>query len=195
MYKQINFIELNDLPILDLYTEFNRLLDNNTIKWFDYSNDQLCINTIPSKPDDIHLGRGSLIYDWDNADVDGSGNVINLNVKEITLEEDSFTMLASPFKGTLFEQVYNALNKKYHLGRVRIINAKSKTCLSWHSDSTLRVHYPLKTQEGCMMIIEDEIKILEKNKWYLTNTLKNHTAINSSIETRLHLVAVIIGER
>jgi hypothetical protein len=46
-----------------------------------------------------------------------------------------------------------------------------------------------------MMIIEDEIKILEKNKWYLTNTLKNHTAINSSIETRLHLVAVIIGER
>ncbi len=190
----MNFIELNDLPKLDLTSEFDKLLDDGTIHWAEHTDDQICLNTIPSKPDDIHFGRGSLTFDWDYASVDEAGKLV-LPLREEKVAENDFTQLATPFKGTMFEEVYNALDKKYHLGRVRLMNSKPKTCLSWHTDATLRVHYPLKTQNGCFMVINDEVKILEKHKWYWTNTHNYHTAVNSSKDTRLHLVAVIIEEK
>jgi hypothetical protein len=43
------------------------------------------------------------------------------------------------------------------------------------------------------MVIEDEVKHLEQNKWYFTNTTKEHTAFNASKENRIHLVANILG--
>ena len=53
-------------------------------------------------------------------------------------------------------------------------------------------HYPVKTQDGCFMVIENEIKYLELNNWYWTNTVLLHTAFNASKEDRIHLVAVIL---
>lgn len=50
----------------------------------------------------------------------------------------------------------------------------------------------MKTQEGCLMIIDDQVKHLKKHTWYYTETLVGHTAINSSKENRLHLVATVI---
>ena len=108
------------------------------------------------------------------------------------LQEEQFTTLCSAFKGTLFEEVYNTLSEKYKLGRVRLMNSQPKTCLSWHKDDTTRIHYPMKTQEGCIMVIQDEVKHLEQNTWYHTNTRVKHTAVNASKETRLHLVACVL---
>ena len=189
-----NFVELSNLPVLDLYKEFNTLIETETISWHIDKKDQICINTVEDCPDDIHIGRGSLTYDWDSSTTDENGN-IEVPLRKKLLQENNFVQLATPFKNTLFEEVYNALNKRYHLGRVRIMNSMPKTCLTWHTDATLRVHYPLKTQSGCFMVINDEVKYLEKDKWYWANTRLPHTAVNSSKENRLHLVAVIIGER
>ena len=75
------------------------------------------------------------------------------------------------------------------------MNSQPKTCLTWHTDNTTRIHYPMKTQDGCFMIIEDEVKHLEKNKWYHTDTRYEHTAMNASRETRMHLVACVLEER
>jgi hypothetical protein len=71
--------------------------------------------------------------------------------------------------------------------------SKPKTCLSWHTDSSKRLHYPLKTQEGCFMVIEDEVFHIPKNQWWLTDTVLPHTAFNSSKELRIHLVASILN--
>ena len=60
--------------------------------------------------------------------------------------------------------------------------------MSWHGDFTLRLHYPLKTQDGCFMIIEDQMMHIPLNTYVLTNTIKQHTAVNSSLEDRIHLV-------
>ena len=95
----------------------------------------------------------------------------------------------------MFENVYHELEKVYDIGRVRIMKSKSKTCLTWHKDDTPRVHYPIKTQRGCFMVIEDEIMHLEQNKWYWTDTIVKHTAFNSSLEDRIHLVVTILGEK
>ena len=189
--------ELNNLPTLDLKTEFENLLSNNTISWFrdkhnNFVRDQICLNTTIDNQDDIHLGRGSLIYDWDNSSTDSNGSLV-LPKREKELQESDFNVIATPFKDTLFEDAYNAINEKYILGRVRLMNSKPKTCLSWHHDGTGRIHYPIITQEGCLMVVENTVMHLEKHKWYYVDTTKPHTALNSSKKERLHLVAVIIG--
>lgn len=189
-----NFIKLDNLPVHDLYNEFQQLMSIGQIDWYKqfdgtYVNDQICINSTVGNEDNIFLGRGSLTWDWDNSYHDETGKLI-VPLREIPMKEPDFTVLCNQFKGTLFEDVYNALTSQYNIGRIRIMNSRPKTCLTWHMDNTKRIHYPMKTQEGCLMVIEDEVKHLEQNTWYLTETHKRkHTALNSSKEERLHLVA------
>ena len=45
------FKELTELPTLNLWDEFNQLLDNNTISWHPHERDQICVNTVPGKKD------------------------------------------------------------------------------------------------------------------------------------------------
>jgi len=187
-----NFTFLDDLPLLDLYEELQQMLADGTVQWFNEVQDQICINSTKHDPDNYFLGRCSLNLDWDKWEMrDGKMHVPK---RETPLKETDFTELCSAFKGTGFETVYNELTKLYRVGRVRIMNSKPKTCLTWHTDSTARIHYPMKTQEGCFMIIEDEIKHLEKHNWYYTNTTVKHTAMNASTENRMHLVATVIGD-
>jgi len=192
-----NFLQIQNLPIYDLYTELNKLLDNNIIDW-PSSHAQICLNTVTENSDDYSIGIGSLIYDWTRSseEIDEFGNKKTVLVKfENPYVESDFKFLCNQFKGTLFEHVYYELEKVYNIGRVRIMKSKSKTCLTWHKDDTSRVHYPIKTQRGCFMVIEDEIMHLEQNMWYWTDTTVKHTAFNSSLEDRIHLVATILGEK
>lgn len=189
-----NFIELNDLPEFDLRTDFNFLLQNKKISWPE--SNQICLNTIVSEPTNYLKGTNSLIYDWDNAKdtIDEYGNKkLVVPLHKTPLQEEDFTVLCKQFENTVFETVYNLLSQRYKLGRVRLMKSTPKSCLTWHTDSSPRIHYPIKTQEGCFMVIENEVKHLEANKWYWTDTIKPHTAFNASKEDRIHLVAVILG--
>lgn len=192
-----NFKILKNLPVLDLYSEFQRLLSENTIDWYkfnkNYIKDQICINSTVDNDKDIYYGRGSLIFDWDNHYYTDNGTMIVPKRKTI-LKESDFTVLCTQFKGTLFEEVYNELSSQYNVGRIRIMNSKPKTCLTWHKDDTTRIHYPIKTHEGCFMVIGDEVCHLNETIWYHTNTLTEHTAFNASKEDRLHLVVNILAD-
>jgi hypothetical protein len=189
-----NFIELNDLPEYDLLTDFNFLYQNKKISWPD--SNQICLNTIVAEPTNYLKGTSSLTHDWDNAiqTTDEYGNnKLTVPLYKNPLHEKDFTILCKQFENTAFEKIYNLLSQKYKLGRVRLMKSTPKSCLSWHTDSSPRIHYPIKTQEGCFMVIENEVTYLKANKWYWTNTLKSHTAFNASKEDRIHLVAVILG--
>jgi hypothetical protein len=184
---------LDNLPILDLYNEFLSLLNSNKVCWSKISKDQICINSTKNDPDNFLLGRGSLIWDWDNSYIENSK--IEVEKRSIPLVEEDFTEICTPFKNTKFELVYNLLAEKYHLGRVRIINSKPKTCLTWHTDNSPRIHYPMKTQEGCFMLINDEVQHLTENTWWWTNTVVPHIAFNGSNEDRIHLVVTILDKK
>lgn len=189
----MNFVKLNNLPVYDLLSELERLISENKIWWHQVA-DQICLNSTLDDPDNFHLGRGSLLWDWDSF-VQGSENANMVKKRDKILQESDFVNLCSGFKDSLFEEVYTQLEKQYVLGRVRIMKSLPKTCLTWHVDHTPRIHYPMKTQEGCMMIIEDEVMHLPLNTWWRTNTTVNHTAINASRDYRLHLVVAVLGER
>jgi hypothetical protein len=190
------FTELN-LPIYEtLWLELDQMLSSNVLDWGDQN--QICLNSIPGFENDYYKGAGSLLFDWNNSKIDsvnGIDSVSNLARKSEVFTESSFTVMCSQFKGTIFETVYTMLNQHYMLGRVRLMNLKPKTCLSWHTDNTPRLHYPILTQEGCFLVIEDEVVHLSSNKWYTADTTKKHTAFNSSKNSRIHLVAVILGSR
>lgn len=186
------FSKVTDLPCYDLSGEFQKLLDNNVIRWHEVEKDQICLNTVPGQDDNFFYGRGSLDYDWDNSIVDSNGT-IKVSLRDVPLKEQDFTVLCSQFRNTVFEDVYNALTSKYKLGRVRIMNLQPKKCLTWHADNTNRVHYPIKTQKGCFMVINSKVQHLDQNTWWFTNTNNNmHTAFNGSKQDRYHLVAAIL---
>lgn len=192
-----------DLPIYDLYDSLQQLINDDIVQ-FDALEDirpmvrQICINTLPEYSDDYTLGRGSLMYDWDKSYIevqeDGSKRTI-VPKREVPLEESDFNTMCTQFIGTPFEDMYKMLDSKYYLGRVRIMKSDSKSCLSWHKDTSPRMHYPIKTQEGCFMVIEDEVVHMPANTWWLTDTTNNHTAFNASKEERIHIVACILGEK
>lgn len=190
---QNNFVELNNLPVYDLYTEFLKLLDQKKIWWHPEIEDQICVNATEDDPTNCLAGRGSLFYDWDNAII--KNGQITVLPRKVPLREENFTILCEGFKGSLFEDVYNEIIKKYQVGRIRIMKSLPKTCLTWHVDDTPRIHYPLKTQSGCFMVIKNESKFLELNKWYYTNTVLPHTAFNGSKEERIHLVVTVLGNK
>ncbi len=69
----------------------------------------------------------------------------------------------------------------------------SKTCLTWHYDSTPRIHLPIITNDKCFMVWENYTKHLEEGILYQVNTKIPHTAMNASFEERIHIVATVDG--
>lgn len=190
-----HFTHLSHLPKFDLLTELNIMLENRVVDWSDIN--QLCLNTTPDHPDDPTWGAGSLDLDYSLAreETDETGNQIKIvPARDPMLSETDFTILATPFKNTLFEEFYNTLKDNYRIGRVRIMKMRPNHSMTWHYDYNRRLHYPLKTQLGCFMVIEDEVLHLEQNNWYYTDTLKYHTAFNGSREDRLHIVACLLED-
>jgi len=185
------FQPIVDLPQLNLQAEMNEMLSEGLLDWGEFN--QICINSVPGHTDDYNYGSNSLHYDWAKM-TEVNGEMI-VPEREHKLSEGDFTELCDVFAGTDFETIHNLLAGRYILGRTRLMRSLPKTCLTWHKDTTLRLHLPLKTQEGCYMVIEDEILHLAENRWWQTNTTKLHTAFNGSKEERIHLVAVILGER
>ena len=108
-------------------------------------------------------------------------------------QESDFNTLCSVFKDTLFEDVYKNLDRKYNIGRIRLMKMKPKTCLSWLIDLCARVHFPIKTQDGCIMVIENEVMHMAAGTWWYTNTHNKHTAVNASNQDRIHLVCSVTG--
>lgn len=188
-----NFIKITDLPILDLYSELTNLLSSGVVDFSSFN--QISLTTLPTDPDNFKIGTGSLQYDWNNSkevvNSDGTSSVVPIEYA-VPLKEEDFSVLCTQFSGTVFEEVYAALSKKYKLGRIRIMKLGLRYCMSWHTDSSPRLHFPIKTQPGCFMIIENEIKHIPQGEWWMADTTKHHTALNASNEERIHLVVAIL---
>ena len=88
--------------------------------------------------------------------------------------------------------MYEKLSSKFRLGRVRILLKEPRSTLSWHRDPEPRLHVPIITNPGCIMVIENIAKHLPANgSVYITNNLKYHNAFNGGEENRVHLVACL----
>ena len=147
----------------------------------------ICVNRIPGKPESIqgHKTRG--LY-WTKPDK--SGNEV---ARDVDINESAYTELVPEFKDTYFEEVYKTLSKKFKLGRTRILLKEPRSTLSWHRDPEPRLHIPITTNPGCLMVIDNIAKHLPADgSVWITNNTKYHNAFNGGEEDRVHLVACVL---
>jgi|TARA_R110002153_G_scaffold19233_2_gene66429 hypothetical protein len=86
----------------------------------------------------------------------------------------------------------NSILKKHGVYRARIMNLKPKTNYTYHQDYTKRFHIPLITNNKCFFVIDDKvIRYPADGNYYIVDTTKLHTAINSSREDRIHIIGCI----
>ena len=146
----------------------------------------ICLNQIPGMPESTSGNYARGVY-WTKPDHTG---------KEISrdkiLDENLYTEFVKEFEHTYFKEVYQKLASKFKLGRVRILLKEPRSTLSWHRDPEPRLHIPIITNPGCIMVIENVAKHLPADgSVYITNNVKYHNAFNGGEENRVHLVACL----
>jgi hypothetical protein len=129
----------------------------------------------------------SLAYDYNKFDPLTMNKPI-LIPKEKRLKQEDFVETPDFFKNTPIQNLNSVLGKKYRIMRGRIMNMSHKSALTWHYDESPRLHIPIKIHEGSFMILEDQICRFEIGKTYIINTTKMHTAVNASLDNRIHIV-------
>jgi len=124
---------------------------------------------------------------------------LNKNYEEIQVErfvdEEAYRIFEPLLMSTYFKNVYDVLSQHYRLGRVRILKLDNRTSLSYHRDPEARLHIPIITNPGALMIVEKEVHHMEADGGvYYVDTTKYHTALNGGEEPRVHLVATILDD-
>jgi len=146
----------------------------------------ICLNQIPGNPDSIKGNYARGIY-WTKPDKSGKEVI-----RDKLLDEKLYTEFVKDFENTYFKKVYEVLSSKFKLGRVRILLKEPRSTLSWHRDPEPRLHIPIITNPGCMMVIENTAKHLPADgSVHITNNIKYHNAFNGGEENRVHLVACL----
>ena len=146
----------------------------------------ISLNQIPNEPNSIKGNNVRGVY-WTKPDSSGIETQ-----RDVEIDESKYTEFVKDFKNTYFKEVYDELSKHYKLGRVRLLLKEPRSTLSWHRDPEPRLHIPIITNPGCMMVIENVAKHLPADgSAYITNNIKYHNAFNGGEENRVHLVACL----
>jgi len=148
----------------------------------------ICLTRVPGDPESIKGDKARGLY-WTKPDK--SGNEVS---RDVAIDESSYTELVPEFKNTYFKEVIEALSSKYKLGRIRILLKEPRSTLSWHRDPEPRLHIPIITNPGCLMVIDNVAKHLPADgSVWVTNNTKYHNAFNGGEENRVHLVACVLN--
>ena len=150
----------------------------------------ISLNQIPEDPDSIKGENVKGIY-WTKPDSSGKESK-----RAKRIDETKYTEFVKDLEDTYFKEVYDILSKKFKLGRVRILLKEPRSTLSWHRDPEPRLHIPIITNPGCIMVIEEVAKHLPADgSVWLTNNTKYHNFFNGGEEDRVHLVACLTDYR
>ena len=149
----------------------------------------ICLTQIPGDPNSITGGNVRGLY-WTRPDSTGVEVM-----REERIDETKYSGFVKLFEDTYFKEVYDTLLKKYNLGRVRVLWKLPRTTLSWHRDPEPRLHIPIITNPGAIMVIDKEACHMpaDGSVWVVDNT-KYHNFFNGGEEDRIHFVATIIKQ-
>ena len=146
------------------------------------------LNQIPGDPDSVKGNNVRGIY-WTKPDSTG----VEVQ-RESKIDEHKYTEFVNDFKNTYFKEVYDQLTKKYKLGRIRLLLKEPRSTLSWHRDPEPRLHIPIYTNPGAIMVVDNVAKHMPADgSVWITNNTKYHNAFNGGEENRVHLVACVLN--
>ena len=146
------------------------------------------LNQIPGDQDSVKGNNVRGIY-WTKPDSTG----VEVQ-RESKIDEHKYTEFVDDFKNTYFKEVYDQLTKKYRLGRMRLLLKEPRSTLSWHRDPEPRLHIPIYTNPGAIMVVDNVAKHMPADgSVWITNNTKYHNAFNGGEENRVHLVACVLN--
>ena len=141
------------------------------------------LNQIPGDPDSVKGNNVRGIY-WTKPDSTG----VEVQ-RESKIDEHKYTEFVDDFKDTYFKEVYDQLTKKYKLGRMRLLLKEPRSTLSWHRDPEPRLHIPIYTNPGAIMVVDNVAKHMPADgSVWITNNTKYHNAFNGGEENRVCLL-------
>ena len=185
-----DFYQVPDLnfDILRLRKDLDKILKNKKFKSPGVTHfGAISINQIPNDENSIEGNNVRGKY-WTIAD--DTGTEVS---RDIDIDESKYTQLVPEFEKTYFKEVYEMLEKRFKLGRVRLLLKEPRSTLSWHKDPECRLHVPIITNKGCSMVIENVAKHLPADgKVWITNNTKYHNFFNGGEQARIHLVACVL---
>ena len=147
----------------------------------------ICLTRKPGDPESVKGSKARGIY-WTKPDK--SGTEVSRDIK---IDESEYSEFVPDYENSYFKEVFDILSSKYKLGRVRILLKEPRSTLSWHRDPEPRLHIPIITNPGCLMVIENVAKHLPADgSVWITNNTKYHNAFNGGEENRIHLVACVL---
>ena len=135
----------------------------------------ICLTRIPGDPDSVKGNKARGVY-WTKPDK--SGKEVS---RDVSIDEAAYTEFVPDYENTYFKEVFDTLSSKYKLGRVRILLKEP------------RLHIPIITNPGCLMVIDNIAKHMPADGGvWVTNNTKYHNAFNGGEENRIHLVACVL---
>jgi len=147
----------------------------------------ISLTQIPGDPNSVKGSNARGVY-WTKPNK--SGNEVSRDVK---IDESAYSEFIQDYENTYFKEVFDVLSSKYKLGRMRILLKEPRSTLSWHRDPEPRLHIPIITNPGCIMVIDNVAKhIPADGSVWITNNKKYHNAFNGGEENRIHLVACVL---
>ena len=147
----------------------------------------ICLTRKPGDPESVMGSKARGIY-WTKPDK--SGAEVS---RDINIDESEYSEFIPDYENTYFKEVFDIISTKYKLGRIRILLKEPRSTLSWHRDPEPRLHIPIITNPGCLMVIDNVAKHMPADgSVWITNNTKYHNAFNGGEENRVHLVACVL---
>ena len=147
----------------------------------------ICLTRKPGDPESVKGQKARGLY---RTKPDNSGKEVS---RDINIKEEEYSEFIPDYENTYFKEVFDVLSSKYKLGRVRILLKEPRSTLSWHRDPEPRLHIPIQTNPGCLMVIDNVAKHMPADgSVWITNNTKYHNAFNGGEENRIHLVACVL---
>ena len=113
--------------------------------------------------------------------------------REEYVDESLYSEFIEKFNDSYFKQVYETLSNEFNIGRVRLLKLKPRQSLSYHRDPEPRLHIPITTNPGALLIVDQfACNLKADGNVYYTNTTKYHSALNGGETDRIHMVITLL---
>ena len=126
----------------------------------------ISLTQIPGDPESIKGNKARGVF-WTKPD--SSGKEAR---RDEMIDEAAYSEFIHDYKNTYFKEVFDVLSSKYKLGRVRVLLKEPRSTLSWHRDPEPRLHIPIITNPGSIMVIDNVAKHMpaDGSVWITNNT-------------------------
>ena len=150
-----NFEDFYEVPNLNfdiskLQSDLNKILENKKFNSPGVTHfGAISLNQIPNDENSI---KGNNIRGKYWTIADDTGKEVS---RDVDIDESKYSEFIKDYENTYFKEVFDVLSSKYKLGRVRILLKEPRSTLSWHRDPEPRLHIPIITNPGCLMVIDN----------------------------------------